>query len=95
VSTASISNDHLPLVDFRQEHGSEVDRPDPVVGLLQTDVVIDQRVRDVEQFVLEAEGAACRDPSSRGSGRDTPAVASASGTREPENSWHSALCGSG
>ena len=34
-----------------------MDRPDSIVGFLEADALIDERVGDVEKFVLEAEGA--------------------------------------
>ena len=49
------------LVQCCKEDGVEVDGPDSVVGILQTDVLIDERVGDAEKFVLEAECAAGRD----------------------------------
>jgi len=42
----------------RNEHGVEVDRPEAVVGFLKTDVLIGERVGDVQQLVREAERAA-------------------------------------
>ena len=62
MNTGSISNDHLAFVDFRQEHRPEVDRPDPVVGFFQADVMLFERVGDEEQLVLEAKGPGIRDP---------------------------------
>ena len=53
MSTGSVSNDHLALVDFRQEHGSEIDGPDPVVGFFEADVMLFERVGDEEQLVLQ------------------------------------------
>jgi hypothetical protein len=39
----------------------EWNRPDPVVGFLQANVLIDHRVGEVQQAVLETKGAAGRD----------------------------------
>ena len=57
----SVSYDHLAFVDLCQEDPAEVDRPDPVVCLVEADVVLFQRVGNEEQLVLEAEGAGVRD----------------------------------
>ena len=51
------ADDKVALIARREEHGVEVDRPHAVVGFLQTDVLIHERVRDVEQPLLKAERA--------------------------------------
>ena len=57
----SATNEIVSFVQCGNEHGVEIDRPDAVVGLLQTDVLIDERVREVEQFGAEPKGAGRRD----------------------------------
>lgn len=54
----SIPDDIVALVEAGEEHAVEVDGPDPVVDFLQADVVLLQRIRDEQQLVFEAEGAA-------------------------------------
>jgi len=46
---------NVALVEGGKEHGVEVDGPDAVVGFLEPDVLIDERVGDVDEFVPEAE----------------------------------------
>ena len=55
------TDDAITLIQRGNEYRVEVDGPDPVVGFLQTDMLIDQRVGDVEQLVLEAKRSAGRD----------------------------------
>ena len=40
----SAANVHLALIDVPQEHGADVKRSDADIGLLQSDVVLLQRV---------------------------------------------------
>ena len=54
----SVSNDHLPLVDLCQEHGPEEDRPDPVAGFLEADVMLFERVGDEEGAAVTQAGCA-------------------------------------
>ena len=49
------TNDVIPLIESRNEYGVEIDRPNTVVGFLQTDVLIDERVGDVKKLVVKAE----------------------------------------
>lgn len=57
-----VPNYHLSFVEFRQEHTPEVDRPDPVAGFLETDVMLLEGVGDEEEFVLESERPGAGDP---------------------------------
>ena len=41
----------------REDHSAEIDSPHAVVGLLQANVLVHERVRDVEQAVLKVERA--------------------------------------
>ena len=43
----SPADDVVPFVERGKQHGVEVDRPDPVVGLFKADVLVDERVRRV------------------------------------------------
>ena len=43
---------HGPFVDLPQQHGAEVQRPDPVVRLLEPHVVVLERIREEEQLRL-------------------------------------------
>ena len=52
---------HARFVDLAQEHGAEIERPDPIPALLQTDVMLLQGVRQKEQLVLEADRSRMRD----------------------------------
>jgi carboxymethylenebutenolidase len=54
---ASVPDDHLALVDLGEQDRAEVDRPDPVVGFFEADVVLFQGIGDEEQRVFEPEGA--------------------------------------
>jgi hypothetical protein len=45
---------HRALVDLAEEHGAEVDRPGAVVGLLQADLVLLERVGAEEEPGREA-----------------------------------------
>lgn len=56
----SVPDDHVPFVDFGEQDGPEVDRPDAVVGFFQADVVLFERVGDEEQLVFEPERARVR-----------------------------------
>ena len=55
---SSARDDEVPFVEGRQQNRVEVNRPDPVVGLFQADVLVDHRIRKVQQAVLEPERAA-------------------------------------
>ena len=55
------TNDVIPLIQSSNEYGVEVNGPDAVIGFLQPDVLIDQRVGDVEKLVVETESTAGRD----------------------------------
>jgi hypothetical protein len=50
-----------PFLERREQHGIEPDRPHAVVDFLEPDPLIDERIRDVEQVVLEAERAGIAD----------------------------------
>jgi hypothetical protein len=54
-------DDVVAFVEGRQQGGIEVDGPDAVVGLFQTDVPIDHGTREVQEPVPKTERAACRD----------------------------------
>jgi hypothetical protein len=54
--------DEVALIERRDEHGVEVHGPHAVVGLLQAEVLIHERVRDVQQPVLKAERPRRRGP---------------------------------
>ena len=54
---ALVPEDHVPLVDLGEQDGAEVDGPDAVVGFVETEVMLFERVRDEEQFVFEPERA--------------------------------------
>jgi len=47
----SAGDDVVALVEGCQQNGVEVDRPDPVVGLLEPDVLLDNRLSDGVFFV--------------------------------------------
>lgn len=51
----SPTDDVVTLVHGRNEHGVEVDRPDPVVGFLEPDALIDEGVGEVDANALPAE----------------------------------------
>ncbi len=51
-------NDVVTLIQRGDEYGVEVDGPDAVTGFFKSNVVVDQRIRDVEQLVLEAKRSA-------------------------------------
>jgi hypothetical protein len=44
------TDDEVALIQCRNEHGAEVDRPETVVGFLTTDVLIGERVGDVPRL---------------------------------------------
>ena len=50
-------DDVVPFVDSAEEHVAEVDRPDAVVDLLESDWVLFQRIGDEEQTLPQADGA--------------------------------------
>jgi len=58
----SVSDDVVPFVQAGEQDATEVDGPDPVVDLLESDVVLLQGIGDEQGPVLEAEGARVRDP---------------------------------
>ncbi len=43
-NTLSAGDDVIAFVERRQQHGVEVDGPDPIIGLFQADVLIDHRI---------------------------------------------------
>ena len=47
----SAGDDVVALVEGCQQNGVEVDRPDPVVSLLEPDVLLDNRLSDGVFFV--------------------------------------------
>ena len=49
------------FVEGREQDGVEVDRPKPVVGFLQADVLVDHRIREVHQAAAESKGPARSD----------------------------------
>jgi hypothetical protein len=51
------SDDEVALVEAGEKYVAKVDGPDAVVGLLQANEVLLERVGDEEQMVLEPEGA--------------------------------------
>ncbi len=51
------------FVESTEEHGSEVNGPDAVVGLLQTDVFLEQGMADVDPTPLPADAAVSADPA--------------------------------
>jgi len=51
------TNDVIALIQCGNEYGVEVDRPDAVIGFLKSDVLVDERVGDVEKLIVEAERA--------------------------------------
>lgn len=55
------AHDVVPFVELGQEDGVEEDGPDAVVRLLQSDVVVRERLRNEEQSMLEAKRSAGRD----------------------------------
>jgi hypothetical protein len=54
VCGSSAVHSHRALVDRAEEHGAEVDRPGAVVGLLQADLVLLERVGAEEEPGREA-----------------------------------------
>jgi hypothetical protein len=54
------TDDVVALIQCRKEHGVEVDRPDPVVGLLEADVAVGERIREIQQLAAEAKRTAFR-----------------------------------
>jgi hypothetical protein len=50
------TNNEVALIQRRDEHRVKVDRPHAIVGFFQTDVLVDERVRDIEQPLLKAKG---------------------------------------
>ena len=48
----------VPLVECRQQDRVDVDRPDPIVGFLIPDLLINHRVRDVHEVMLETKCSA-------------------------------------
>ena len=52
----STTDDVIPLIEPREQHGAEIDRPDAVARFLESDTMLLQRVRDEEQAIFEAEG---------------------------------------
>ena len=56
----SVPDDVVPFVKAGEQDAIEVDRPDPVVDLLQADVVLLEGVGDEQQPMFEAEGAGIR-----------------------------------
>jgi len=58
----SIPDDHVAFVELGQEDRAEVDRPDPIVGFFEAEVVLLQGIRDEEQLVLEAKRAGVGHP---------------------------------
>ena len=50
-------DDVVPLVDPPQQHVAEVNRPDPVVDLLEADGVLFERVGEEQQPLPQADGA--------------------------------------
>ena len=54
-------DDVIPFVDPSQEHLAEVDRPDPVVDLLEADGVLLERVGEEQEPLLQADGAGVGD----------------------------------
>ena len=51
------SDDVVAFVDAAQQHVAEVNRPDPVVDLLEADGVLLERVGEEQQALPEADGA--------------------------------------
>ena len=52
----------IPFVECCQQDVVEMDRPDPVVGLLQSDLLVHHRVGELEQLLApKPKGAARRD----------------------------------
>lgn len=58
----SIPEDHAAFVDRGEQDGPEVDRPDPIVGFLEADVVLFQGIGDEEQLGLQPERAGVGHP---------------------------------
>lgn len=57
----SVPDDHVAFVDLAEQHGSEVDGPDSVVGFIQADVMLLERIGNEEELVFEPEGAGVGD----------------------------------
>ena len=58
----SVPDDHVAFVDLGQKHGPEVDRPDAIVGFVETEVMLLECIGDEEAFVLESERAGVGHP---------------------------------
>ena len=58
----SIPDDHVAFVDLGQQHCPEVDRPDAIVGVVETEVMLFECMGDEEAFVLESERAGVGHP---------------------------------
>ena len=57
----SVSDDHVAFVELPEQDRAEVERPDPVVGFVQANVKLLERIGDEEQLVFEPEGAGVGD----------------------------------
>src|SRR5674476_1222395 len=53
---------HAGFVDFAKQHAAEIERPDAIAALLQTDMVFFQRIGQKQQLVLEADRPSVRHP---------------------------------
>ena len=67
-------DDVVAFVERGKQDRVEVDRPDAVVGFLETDVLRDKRVGDGEEALLKAKGprSPAGEESLDGEGRDRP-----------------------
>lgn len=48
-------DDVVTLLESREQNGGEVERPEPVTGFLQADVLINHRIREVQQPAAKAK----------------------------------------
>ena len=59
--TGSFADDIVAIIEAREQDCAEVNRPDPIVDFFETDIVIVERIGEVQQPGLQANRASISD----------------------------------